>query len=324
VDDSKGSPLNSQITIYDRQGESWRIVDDPSSPRPGNFAAFSISGTAAYIFGGESAHSNATADAFSYELTQGKWTPLSAPETLIPRKQATLTPVGNELILWGGNGPSAVTNWGRFDTITGRWSIQELPAGMPSRVSHSALALDQERLFIWGGFVDQERRGDGFILNIRSGEIVSIPDNPLLPARANARAVLIGDEVFIWGGSPVDGPSQRGAVLQLKDLQWRQLPAIPDQRFEILKGAEIAALGRQGFFLFGGRFGSEAFNDQLWYLDARTSTWTLIRTDESPPGRMAHCFVALSPNFYAVFGGIGYEKDSQSLTQFDGLWLLEL
>jgi hypothetical protein len=324
VDDNKGSPLNSQLTIFDTQSGSWKIVDDPASPTPRNFAAFSISGTAAFIFGGESAHSNATADAFSYDLAQGNWTLLPAPETLIPRKQASLTSMGNNLLLWGGNGPAEVINWARFDTLTGRWSVQELPAGIKSRVSHIALALDDERLFIWGGFVEQERRADGFILNIQSGEIVNIPEHPLLPARANARAVLIRDEVFIWGGATSDGPSQSGAVLQLKDLQWRQLPDLPDPRFQSLKGAEIAALGDQGFFLFGGRFGSENFNDQLWYLDALTKTWTLIRTDESPPGRMAHCFVALMPNIYAVFGGIGYEKDSQSLTQFDGLWLLEL
>ncbi len=324
VDDSKGSPLNSQITLFDSKDRSWHIVDGAQNPLPRNFASFAVQGQSVFIFGGESAHSNANVDTFSFDTISKKWMELPRHTRLHPRKQATLTPVGSDLILFGGKGPAPVSNWGRYDPRNQKWTVYEQKPELTSRVSHIALAVDDENLFIWGGFAGEEKRGDGFILNSRTGEVMSIPHNSVLSPRANARAIRMKEEVLIWGGASTDGNFNSGAAFHLRNQSWRSLPPIPDPAFQNLKGSEMAVWDDKGFLIFGGRFGSERFNDQIWSFDVATNSWSLLRTNESPEGRMGHCFLALKPGFFAVLGGIGYERGSESLAQFDGLWILEL
>ncbi len=324
VDDTKGSPLNSQITLFDSQNHSWHSVDDSRNPLPRNFASFAALDQSVFIFGGESAHSNANADAFSFDTVSKKWVELPRDSRLHPRKQASLTSVGSDLVLFGGKSPAPVSNWARYDTRNQKWIVQDQKTGATSRVSHVALAVDEENVFIWGGFAGEERRGDGFILNSRTGEVTTIPNNNVLSPRANARAIRVKEEVLIWGGASADGNFNSGAAFHLTKQTWRRLPPIPDPAFHQLKGSEMAIWGDRGFLIFGGRFGSERFNDQIWSFDAATNSWSLLRTNERPEGRMGHCFLPLKAGFFAVFGGIGYERGTERLKQFDGLWTLEL
>jgi hypothetical protein len=323
VDDTKASPLNNQLLFFDPEASRWQFVQDETSPSARNYAAFSVFQDAVLVLGGETAQQNASADAHIYRAN-GHWEALPQIDTLIPRKQATLTQLGSELVLFGGQGPATVTNWAHYDMKNKTWHVELSKPEMEARVSHIAVGLSESSVLVWGGFIGQERRGDGFILDIKSHEVIRIPPGPYLAARANARAVRLGDEVLIWGGASSDGNSNSGAGFHLTSRQWQSLPSIPDARFNRLKGSEIAPLGNKGFLLFGGRFGSEEFNDQLWFFDAALRKWSIIRTDETPEGRLAHCFVRLSPQRFAVFGGIGHDRDSRHLRQFNGVWILDL
>jgi N-acetylneuraminic acid mutarotase len=323
IDDTKGTPLNNQLLLFDPRTHQWQLIPGDQGPSLRNFAAFSIFDNAALVIGGETAQENASADAFVYHA-DGRWEALPPIESLVPRNKATLSRVGSELVLFGGQGPARVTNWARYSVKNKVWHVGESPSTMEARVSHIALGVSESSLMVWGGFSGQERRGDGFIFDIYSHELTPIPPNPVLGARANARALRIGDEVIIWGGASSDGNSNSGAAFHIKTKQWRSLPPIPDPRFHELKGAEIEPWQNRGFLLFGGRFGSEGFNDQLWLYNDERQEWSIIRTDEKPQARMAHCFVQLEPKKYAVFGGIGYDARTNHLKQFDGVWILDL
>jgi N-acetylneuraminic acid mutarotase len=324
IDATKGSPFNSQLVIYDSKQKAWLILAEQMAPSPRAFAAFTVFNRSVFILGGETAQSHANSDAFSYDLVHGKWQKLPTAEGLLARKQATLTRVGNHLIVFGGKGLDEPHNWARYDLPNKHWHVHPSQPATRSRVGHIALGLGASQLLVWGGFVGQERQGDGFILDVMTHELSLIPSTPLLSARANARAVQIDDQVYIWGGQAQDGNSNSGASFNLTNRQWQSLPAIPDERFQNLKGAEIAAWDERGFLLFGGRFGTEAFNDQVWLYAAEKKQWTPIHLDGAPPGRMAHCFVPLTPTRLVVFGGIGYENGTSNLTQFDGIWTLDL
>lgn len=323
VDDAKATPLNNQLLLFDPETSRWQFIQDETSPSARNYAAFSVFQDAVLVFGGETAQQNASADAYIYR-TNGHWEALPQIDTLIPRKQATLTQLGSELVLFGGQGPATVTNWAYYDMKSKAWQVELSKPEMEARVSHIAVGLSESSLLVWGGFIGQERRGDGFILDIESHEVLSIPPGPYLAARANARAVRLENEVLIWGGASSDGNSNSGAAFHITHRQWQSLPPIPDARFNRLKGSEIAPWRHNGFLLFGGRFGSEEFNDQLWFFDATLRKWSIILTDETPEGRIAHCFVRLNPQRFAVFGGIGHDRDSNHLRQFSGVWILDL
>jgi N-acetylneuraminic acid mutarotase len=324
INPQKSSPLNNDLIVYDARTQSWQLIPADNGPVPRNFAAYAVLDQSFYVFGGETAFSNAVADAFAFDMRSRAWRSLSRPKGLIARKQASLTRVGGSLVLFGGKGLTTITNWGRYDGDRKGWSVFPAEPGMGARVSHIALSVSESRLFVWGGFVGQERRGDGFILDVVTRELFEISPTFALAPRANARAVLMNGEIFIWGGATDDGDSNSGASFHLDRRQWKSLPSIPDARYVSLRGAEIAPWGTQGFLLFGGRFGTEDFNEQLWFYDGAKREWSLLRTKENPSGRMAHCFVSLGPSRFAVFGGLGYEKGRQSLEHKDGIWILDL
>jgi len=321
IEEGAESPLSGRMVVYDGLQNLWQPVDEKGGPSARNFASFTLLDQKAYVFGGETAPNRESADAYVYDPSAGSWSSLPVPQSLDPRKQATLTRVGSELVIFGGKGVEPVTNWAHYRPGAAHWQMHSHKTGLAPRVAHIALGLDESRLFIWGGFEGKERRGDGFIFDLKSFAVKPVPP---FPPRANARALLLGDHVLVWGGAGAHGQVPNGALLNLNSLQWTTLPSIPDSHFQELQGAEVVAQGKDGFLLFGGRFGSEGFNDQLWSYDIAGSQWSLIRSDENPPGRMAHCFVNLEPGKYVVFGGLGYEKGTQSLKQFDGLWILDL
>jgi hypothetical protein len=321
IKEGQDSPLNASMIVYDSLQNLWQEADTKDGPAARNFASFALMDQKAYVFGGETAQKTASIDAYVYDPSEGSWSSLPVPESVAPRKQATLTRVGSELVIFGGKGNDAITNWARYRPGAARWQLHSYPEGMAARVGHIALGLDESRLLIWGGFEGKERRGDGYIIDLKSQSMKPLPAST---PRANARTLLLGDHVLVWGGAGPDGPVPNGVLLNVNSRQWTALPSIPDIRFQSLQGAEVVAQGNSGFLLFGGRFGSDAFNDQLWSYDIERSQWSLLRTDEYPPGRVAHCFVNLEPRKYAVFGGLGYQTGTQSLMQFDGLWILDL
>lgn len=321
IEEGKESPLNASLIVYDSLQNLWQEAPTKEGPAPRNFASFVMMDQKAYVFGGETIQRAANADAYVYDPSEGFWSSLPVPPSVVPRKQATLTRVGSELVIFGGKGTEHITNLTRYRPGAARWQVHAHPEGMAPRVGHIALGLDESRLLIWGGFEGTERRGDGFIFDLKAQTMKPVP---ALAPRANARALLLGDNALVWGGAGSDGPRPDGALLNVNSLQWTQLPPIPDKRFQRLQGAEVVAKGDRGFLLFGGRLGADAFNDQLWSYDIEHSEWSLLRTDEKPPGRLAHCFVNLEPGKYAVFGGLGYEIGTQSMTHFDGLWILDL
>ncbi|HYX36586.1 MAG TPA: kelch repeat-containing protein [Oligoflexus sp.] len=323
IDEAKGSPLNNQLTLYDEGSKRWQALTHADGPVPRNYAAFAVYDRSVYIVGGETAQSPAHADAFSFDLDGQKWERLPQETKLQPRRQATLTRVGQQLVLFGGQGAAEPTSWARYDVPHKLWHVHASSPIMRARVSHVAVSLDTRRIMVWGGFVGQQRQGDGFILDVLGQEVRALPATPHLSARANARALYINGLVFIWGGATSDGKDNSGAVFDIKSESWQSLPAIPDPRFASLKGAEIAPWGPQGFVVFGGRFGTDAFNHELWFFESEGQTWSRIPTLDHPPGRVAHCLVSLAPNRLGVFGGIGYAEGTRTLTQFDGLWILE-
>lgn len=320
IDEDAGKPFSSALYSFDLEASSWSIAPT-NGPLPRNFASFAVLDETAYVFGGETADKSETADAWAFHLKSKTWVSLNPPANLEPRKKASLTRVGQKLVLFGGQG---VRTWGTYDTYDtskNSWAVYPLPSSLPSRVSHVAVALDKERVFIWGGFAGDQRLVDGFILNTSTQTFEPLPPPPL-SARANARALVLGESVYIWGGASQDEASPvGGAVYHLPSKQWQALPGLPPA-FAHLKGSEIIQWSETDFLLIGGRFGTGNFNDEIWIFNTMKFQWNPLPLSPHPDGRIAHCVSRLKSGQLAVFGGIGYERGTQTLSHRGGLWLL--
>ena len=321
IDDESDSPYNNRLGLFHVRDNVWQISQSAQGPVPLNLSSLGQFKDGIVIFGGETSRQPETNDAYIYVLSESKWEKISKGK-VSPRKQASVVRVGEKLAIIGGKSRKDFNDWGLVDPSSKTLSAQELE-GVKSRVSHVAMAISNSEAFVWGGFVGTERRSDGFILSTDSNTVDTIPSTPLLSARANARAIRFENKIYIWGGTPQDGNSNSGAIFDIETRIWTSIPPIPDSKFNTIKSAEIVRYRDKGFYLIGGRFGLENFNDELWFYDRFKNKWLKRDTWQQFPGRMAHCVVAMDDGKILVFGGIGYVKGTKILTHLDGLWVLE-
>ena len=71
----------------------------------------------------------------------------------------------------------------------------------PPRARHTAVAIDDKRLLVFGGIDMKRRYNDTWVLNIKTGgweEIVVQGEIP--PARAHHTITRVGDCLYIFGG----------------------------------------------------------------------------------------------------------------------------
>jgi|GEM_PF-6999244 N-acetylneuraminic acid mutarotase len=315
---------NSDLFRLHLNRKTWLKMPSVGGPPPLHQAVIEGMDGDLYVFGGQNSQGEDTNVLYAFDLDQERWIHVPQAEGLSPRKQASATRVGDGLIIFGGKAQKHIRNWGRFDTKSRNWTIFSTESTLEPRSSHIALALDATRLLIWGGFVLDQRKADGYIINLENGSVHYLPPTHHLPPLANARAVLQDDTVFIWGGVSPEGPSNRGARFHYKTNSWSLLPAIPDSRMATVKGAELSPWKGSGLLLYGGRFGSSDFNQDTWIFDFASRTWTQLHAGSHPPGRIAHCAIALGRDKLAVFGGIGYREGTQSLRQWSGAWVLRV
>ncbi|MBF0443654.1 MAG: hypothetical protein HQK54_17235 [Oligoflexales bacterium] len=165
---------------------------------------------------------------------------------------------------------------------------------------------------------------DGFIIDLETNEFTKVPEGRFLSARSNAKAFHFNSRVYVWGGLPADGNSNSGAVFDTEKKAWEPMAEIPVPEFRELTGAEMVMLEPRGLVLTGGRLGSGRFNDDVWIFEFSSKRWIKIIAKNPPQGRIAHCTVATGRGEIAVFGGMGTDPGSRTLSQFDGIWLLKL
>ncbi len=322
IQEGAALPLSNQLISYNFEQKEWSLHEPKNGPSPLNFSSQAICQHSLLVFGGESNDKRTSNDAFVFDTQVGQWSQILGTEGTDPRRMASATCVGDQLVIMGGKSELDIKNWARYDTKQRQWLTQS-NRGLEPRVSAVSLGLDKNHLFVWGGFVGMTKQADGFILDIFSNQVTPIPATPVLTGRANARAISFQNKIYIWGGSTIDNNSNSGAVYDRATHTWLALPKVPEPRFSALKGSELLLWKGRGLMIVGGRFGSDQFNSDLWYLDFKEKTWIRLNPQSPIPGRIAHCALAASLEKILVFGGIGYKEGTQSLTVFDGLWILD-
>ncbi|WP_028647331.1 kelch repeat-containing protein [Nocardiopsis sp. CNT312] len=133
----------------------------------------------------------------------------SAP--LDPRGEHSLLWSGEELLVWGGDGPgrgqhNSFADGAAYDPDTGTWRMLA-ESGLEPRTRHTAV-MAGDRMLVWGGFTatydetDAMTARDGALYDPESDTWEPIADAP--EARDLARAAVVGDHVVFGGGRGAD------------------------------------------------------------------------------------------------------------------------
>lgn len=223
--------------------------------------------------------------------------PLSAP-----RQEHSGALLGGKIYVVGGrlDGQTAYASGQVYDIASDRWS--PLP-DLPIQLDHSAAAVTGGKLYLFGG---QSPQIDGG-LSDRTYEFD--PGTGLWRERARmssprsaAAADLIGDRIYVVGGSP--GPvSTRIEAYAPQSDTWELLPSMPTRR------NHLTAVAMQGLLYVAGGRDSDSVAALERY-DPVARTWTTL--SPMPTARNSHMAAAVRGCLY-VMGGETNPSDASGV-----------
>jgi N-acetylneuraminic acid mutarotase len=207
---------SATVRVYDRAAGTWSQAASLPTPRGGH-AAVVLEGRIHVLGGGNS--TSTIADHTVYDPKTNAWSPL-AP---LPRAEGSVAAVAFDGKLYAIGGRSGYSDFGTvyvYDPATDRWSDGPpiAPRGTSGAVAHCGA------IYVFGGESQQTRRSLGEVFRLRPGgawERVSSLPTP----RNFARAVILGDAVYVVGGSPT--PEASHASVGSRIVERFRIPCAP-------------------------------------------------------------------------------------------------
>jgi N-acetylneuraminic acid mutarotase len=201
-----GGPLNTGGR-YNPITDSWTATSttNAAGARFNHTAVWS--GSEMIVWGGLGPGS----DGGRYNPSTDSWTAtnlFNAPEA---RHAHTAVWTGSEMIVWGGwdNAGGLFNTGGRYNPITDSWTATSTINAPSARRWHTAVWSDSEsEMIVWGGgnFNSDFNTGGRYhpLTDIWTETCTTNAPSP----RNSHTAVLIGNEMIVWGGNP--GPLNTG------------------------------------------------------------------------------------------------------------------
>ena len=233
---------------------------------------------------------------------QGRWVARAAMP--IPRSEmAWATVARGRMHVVGGYGEGAVNRDYHhvYDPGSDRW-LQAAP--LPRGANHVAVAAEGDRVYAFGGFVEQNRRSDALAFVYELDANRWTPVAPMPRPRGAGAAVVLGGKVHLIGGAS-EPAAERASVgwHEVYDPQadrWSTRKALPGAR------DHVGCVAYNGLLhVVGGRFNTFEYNTALHhvYLPAR-DTWELRAP--LPTERSGHGLVVHRGRLYAMGGEGGF------------------
>jgi len=183
----------ANVLVYDVNAKTWSEAAPLPAPRGGHAAV--VFGGKIHVLGGGNSKST-IADHDVFDPAKNAWT-AAAP---LPRAEGSPAAVAFDGKLYAIGGRSGLSDFGAVDIYnpaTNVWS--EGPKIEPRGTAGAAAYCNS--IYVFGGESQAHRRSLGEVLRLERGgtwERVSVMPTP----RNFARAVILGDAVYVIGGSP--------------------------------------------------------------------------------------------------------------------------
>ncbi|KAI3429649.1 hypothetical protein D9Q98_005734 [Chlorella vulgaris] len=255
-----------------------------------------------------------------------------------PRSGHTLTTLagGETHVLFGGAGRGAGSkasylcdaHIARVTPANGGVTWQALATtgdAPPPRARHTAVALDERRLLVWGGTDQKQQFNDCWVLDVQTASWKAVEVAGTAPQpRAHHTACRLGDRLFVFGGYGGSGTALGDLwVLHLgpEVLRWEEVAAggaAPQPRFDhaaAIFPCTANSSTPDRLIILGGRDSSQNFSD-MHVLDLESMSW--LQDHGMPPlgGEMVcnHlCSGVESVPYHKIFAGFGKQGTLQHI-----------
>jgi len=252
-----------------------------------------------------------------------KWA--EGPKLPEPRADASVTYVAGSIYVIGGRDASGAPTTTVFvlspDSQTGqlgKWSTAKELA-LPEARAETASAITPDGLLIVGG-----RNADGPVATTLKTKLNSqgklgawSPEQPLITPQAGATGVLIGDFLWLYGGSDANGPTNKVQRGSFGIASAEGLPPNPDLgklvRWDVNDTANLPAPRANGsgwgangaIYMAGGNDGSGPKSELYWAVPTTIGDipeWKHLPASDLPEPREGAPAVISGPNAILVGG----------------------
>ena len=241
------------------------------------------------------------------------WRQLAPAQTRRRSHVAVSDGIYEGFVVWGGftqavaGGAETLSGTGeRYDLDTDTWSPMSATNAPSARSLHTGVRhYAANQMIVWGGSGTPAYLGDGGRYDNDSNTWTPIPVSPAISARRYHTAVVIGDEMIVFGGETSAGVyTGTGARYNLTTNTWTQLPIGPGSPGA--RAAHTAVASSNGkMIIWGGLNGGVALNTGSLY-DPVANTWTALSTVGAPAARQSHYAVGTNQGDgkMLIWGGI--------------------
>ncbi|HEY1172661.1 MAG TPA: kelch repeat-containing protein [Verrucomicrobiae bacterium] len=215
---------------------------------------------------------------------------VGTPDEWLGRSAATVVPgravhsavwTGQEMIIWGGEGPGVSYNSGaRFLVKSNSWTATSTVNAPANRSQHNAVWTGTE-MIVWGGYNGSYLQSGGrYNPSTDSWQATSTTGAPA--ARSAAAVIWTGSEMIIWSGHGAGNVLlASGALYNPTNNTWRPMSTTgaPSAR-----GGVNAVWTGTEMLIWGGHNNSIVHNDGALYNPA-TDTWRPVSSVNAPSAR---------------------------------------
>lgn len=185
---------------YDPRTDLWSPTSTVGAPPGRRFGHSAVwTGGEMIVWGGvPTGPAGSPGSGGLYDPIHDSWSPTSTIGAPATRDGHTAVWTGDEMVVWGGSGPSRITSGvGRYDPAADSWIPSVATGAPPARTGHTAIWTGSD-MIVWGGSSGASDGGryDPAADAWRATSTVGAPS-----PRSGHAAVWTGALMLVWGGA---------------------------------------------------------------------------------------------------------------------------
>ncbi|EDY83269.1 kelch repeat protein [Verrucomicrobiia bacterium DG1235] len=225
---------------------------------------------------------------------------------------------GSDMIVWGGNVGSALSNQGGvYNPETFEWNLLPISDVSPAR-NRQTTVWTGDRMIVWGGYIESGITQTGAIYapevpdaNPPIGGWLSTSLESAPVARSEHTAVWTGSKMLIWGGKNSGGvlssgssyTAPSGPLVPGEEGSWSE---ISNTNAPEARHGHTAVWTGSKMLVWGGLDSAFSTLGTGAIYDPASNTWTSLPTAGAPSARTGHSAVWTGSKMI-VFGGTNSE-----------------
>lgn len=313
------STFSDETWIFDLTSKNWQLLNPSNNPSGRAWHSIvSIGNDKVLLFGGKADKSNSD-ETWIFDLKLNSWELISTKNKPSGLAGHSLCLIDTSKVLLFGGATSA-NNFSNeswiFDINQSTWNAVTTSNNPTGRTGHSICKIEDNKLFLFGGFDGKNTLNDIWKLNLENFEWEQITlDNLIMPAEIQGHSLhYVGNNQIILLGDDYNHFFFQYWNYNFVSQNWVQ----KNPYVKPIGNWSMCQIRQNQMLLFGCDIGNS--HSETWLYNISNEKWNQIYQKIKPETRTNHKICNLNTNKVLLYGGIVARKE-EPLTD---TWILDL